>query len=586
MADVDQLIAAHLPEDLPKEGTWSYRVLMTVADRGREGATDDELAIMLQAPGGLNNIRPRRNELVGNELLEDTGEKRVTLSGKTAAVWTLNPELRRALWPRFTAADCQTAAAVAGEDVRALPGGQRRALEGIRTRLALLGRQAKRAASDIGHPASATVDDESLELRVHAAAADHERVGVRAALSGDGLKLALHVAASEDEDLDAEESERRQLLRARLAGLPGDVREPLEELVTGDWSCQLIDDGEAVDVDDVDEWLRGLAGDGSLAGELQLQLEPSRLEAVGDGVADLLKTLTAAALPAVAAAASAAGDPVAMLAEVLHWTEERARELVDLATRARELLFVGPPGTGKTLAARTLAGALAGDDERIRLVQFHPSYAYEDFVEGIRPRLDNDEELTYELRPGVLRDVIRAAAEAPEQQHFLIVDEINRANLPRVLGELLFALEYRGPGNEVQLPYSGERLYVPENIWLVGTMNTADRSVALMDAAMRRRFKEFRFDVDYDALRGWHEKRTSSELGDEAARRLERLNAEVIALLDDDRAIGHSFLMRDDLAAVGFAVIWREDLAPVLRDHLLGRTDDLPALEEAFLGEL
>ena len=168
--------------------------------------------------------------------------------------------------------------------------------------------------------------------------------------------------------------------------------------------------------------------------------------------------------------------------------------------------------------------------------------------------------LTYELRHGVLRDVIRAAGEAVEQPHFLIVDEINRANLPRVLGELLFALEYRGPGNEVQLPYSGERLYVPENVWLIGTMNTADRSVALMDAAMRRRFKEFRFDVDYDALRRWHEKRTSSELGDEAAQRLERLNAEVIALLDDDRAIGHSFLMRNDLADVG------------LRGHLARRS--------------
>jgi 5-methylcytosine-specific restriction protein B len=144
VADVDQLIAAHLPEDLPKEGTWSYRVLMTVADRGREGATDDELASMLQPPGGLNNVRPRRNELVGNELLEDTGEKRVTSSGKTATVWTLSPELRRVLWPRFTAADCETAAALAGEDVRTLPGSQRRAVEGIRTRLALRVRHSSR----------------------------------------------------------------------------------------------------------------------------------------------------------------------------------------------------------------------------------------------------------------------------------------------------------------------------------------------------------------------------------------------------------------------------------------------------------
>lgn len=273
----------------------------------------------------------------------------------------------------------------------------------------------------------------------------------------------------------------------------------------------------------------------------------------------------------------------------MHWDEDRARGLVALAARAQQLLFAGPPGTGKTFAARTLAEALAADDRHVRLVQFHPTYAYEDFVEGIRPVLDNDGSeggLRYELRRGVLRALIDEASATAETAFFLVVDEINRANLPRVLGELLFALEYRGSDNEVELPYSGDRIHVPENLWLIGTMNTADRSVALMDAAMRRRFREFRFDVDLEALRRWHTQRTSADLGDEAVVRLERLNAEVVALLDEDRAIGHSFLMRADLAEVGFATIWTEDLAPVLRDHLLGRTDDLPALEEAFLGEL
>jgi len=177
---------------------------------------------------------------------------------------------------------------------------------------------------------------------------------------------------------------------------------------------------------------------------------------------------------------------------------------------------------------------------------------------------------------------LRVAAAA---RHFLIIDEINRANLPRVLGELLFALKYRGKDNAVELPYSGELLHVPENLWLIGTMNTADRSVALMDAAMRRRFKEVRFDVDLDALRAWHDRHTSAELGKDAEARLQRLNAEAVDLLDEDRAIGHSFLMRPDLAEVGFGTVWREDLEPVLRDHLLGRTDDLPSLREAFLGK-
>lgn len=260
------------------------------------------------------------------------------------------------------------------------------------------------------------------------------------------------------------------------------------------------------------------------------------------------------------------------------------------------------------MAARILAAALA-DEARVKLVQFHPTYAYEDFVEGIRPVMDDAPRssrvstasgtddpnaletssagLRYSIRPGVFKQIVNDARSAPDgAPHFLIIDEINRANLPRVLGELLFALEYRGPENEVELAYSAETFYVPDNLWVIGTMNTADRSVALLDAAMRRRFKEVRFDVDYEVVRRWHERNTSADLGTEAAARLDRLNDEVIELLDDDRAIGHSFLIRHDLAEVGFDAVWHEDLEPVLRDHLLGRTDDLPALREAFLGTL
>lgn len=590
MSDIDQLIAALLPDDLPKEGTWSYRVVMTVADRGTLGATDDELATILQAPGGLNNIRPRRNELVGSGLLEDTGDKRATSSGKTASVWTLNKDLRSALWPRFTVVDCEHAAAIDGVEPRALTGSPRSWSQSLRGRLALLGRQARRAAGDVGTAATAFMSGDQLVLTLHPVGVDPGRASVIAHLDGEGLDLAFRVAASEGDGIDDEETARRQLLRERLSGAPDDVREPLGSL--GDeWGFILADqEGNEEEAAALDEWLASLAANPQLAGDLRLRLSPSELEAARDTIASMMRGLVAAAFPPLTAAASAAGDPVATLVAVMHWDEERARALVDLAGRARQLLFAGPPGTGKTLAARTLGGALAADNRHVRLVQFHPTYAYEDFVEGIRPVLDDDEDrgegLRYELRRGVLRTLIDEACSEPSEPFFLIVDEINRANLPRVLGELLFALEYRGPDNEVELPYSGEVIFVPENLWLIGTMNTADRSVALMDAAMRRRFREFRFDVDLEALRRWHTERTSPDLGDEAAARLDRLNAEVVALLDEDRAIGHSFLMREDLAHVGFSTIWTEDLAPVLRDHLLGRTDDLPGLEEAFLGEL
>jgi 5-methylcytosine-specific restriction protein B len=589
VADIDQLIAVLVPDGLPKEGTWSYRVLMTVADRGSQGATDDELAQMLQAPGGLNNIRPRRNELVGEGLLEDAGDRRETSSGKTATVWTLNRDLREKLWPRFTAQDCEHAASVGGIDRRELTGAQRRWGESLRGRLALLGRQARRAASDVGAAAVAFVDDKRLELILYPTSLDAERASVRAHLDGDGLELVFRVAAADYVDVDGDEASRRHRLRDRLRGLPIEARDALASLGP-QWDYVLVDGGGSeTEEADLDAWLSSLSDNDRLGGELRSRLDPATLARARDSIAPLFRDLAVAALKATIAAASSVGDPVATLAEVMHWDESRAQALVALARRSRQLLFAGPPGTGKTLAARTLALALAGDDQRVRLVQFHPTYAYEDFVEGIRPVLDDEgsgEGVRYELRSGVLRKLIDDAAGEAGDSFFLIIDEINRANLPRVLGELLFALEYRGAGNEVELPYSGDEICVPENVSLIGTMNTADRSVALMDAAMRRRFKQFRFDVDLEALRRWHLQRTSGDLGDEAAQRLERLNSEVVALLDSDRAIGHSFLMREDLAEVGFTTVWSEDLESVLRDHLLGRTDDLPALEEAFLGEL
>jgi MoxR-like ATPase len=419
--------------------------------------------------------------------------------------------------------------------------------------------------------------------------APHGAASVVAHLDGDGLAFAFRVQAADSDEVDQNEAARRQRLRDQLDALPSEAREALAAL--GDeWEYVVVEAGRREALADLDAWLATLAADPRLAGEVCLRLDPDAVEEADDEIADDLRALVGAAFPLLATAASAADDPVSRLVEVMHWNEDRAQALVDLAGRSRQLLFAGPPGTGKTLAARTLANALTPGYGHVRLVQFHPTYAYEDFVEGIRPVLAGDDGaedgLRYELRPGILRLLLDDAAKSPEATFILIVDEINRANLPRVLGELLFGLEYRGAGNEVELPYSGDRIYVPENLWLIGTMNTADRSVALMDAAMRRRFREFRFDVDLDALRRWHARRTAAELGGEAAARLARLNTEVVSLLDEDRAVGHSFLMRADLADVGFDTIWAEDLAPVLRDHLLGRSEDLPALEEAFLGEL
>jgi len=155
---------------------------------------------------------------------------------------------------------------------------------------------------------------------------------------------------------------------------------------------------------------------------------------------------------------------------------------------------------------------------------------------------------------------------------------MNRANLPRVFGELLFGLEYRGPENPIELPYSEEAIYIPHNFWVIGTMNTADRSIALVDAALRRRFAHIKFEPDAKALGRWLEAAGLGHLAADAIGRLEALNGELRELLDVDRLIGHSYLMRKDLAEVGFETVWLEQLEPVLREHLYSRPEELERL--------
>jgi 5-methylcytosine-specific restriction protein B len=272
------------------------------------------------------------------------------------------------------------------------------------------------------------------------------------------------------------------------------------------------------------------------------------------------------------------------LAEAVLWPVDRARDLVQRAIRWRRLLFQGPPGTGKTFVAERLARLLTADEEeRTELVQFHPSYAYEDFVEGIRPRVTGEAGLSYEVREGVFLTLVERAKEHPDNLFVLVVDEINRANLPRVLGELLYALEYRGPEHTFRLPYSGRETYVPDNIVLIATMNSADRSIALVDAAARRRFRHVEFRPDLDVLRTWLEENELGSLAELAVSSLRTLNERLLELLDADRLIGHTYLMRRDLGDVGLEAVWEEDIGPVLREHLYNQTSEIDALRSVFL---
>jgi 5-methylcytosine-specific restriction protein B len=180
--------------------------------------------------------------------------------------------------------------------------------------------------------------------------------------------------------------------------------------------------------------------------------------------------------------------------------EEKLRRWVRTVERKGQAIFYGPPGTGKTFIAQHLAKYLTGGgDGFYDLVQFHPSYSYEDFVQGIRPE-SRDGTLSYPVVPGRFKEFCREAAKR-RSPCVLIVDEINRANLSRVFGELMYLLEYRK--EEVPLA-GGGKFRIPENVRLIGTMNTADRSIALVDHALRRRFAFLELYPDYELLRKYH----------------------------------------------------------------------------------
>jgi DNA polymerase III delta prime subunit len=248
----------------------------------------------------------------------------------------------------------------------------------------------------------------------------------------------------------------------------------------------------------------------------------------------------------------------------LHIDENWLDSTLHLIERRKQVILYGPPGTGKTFLAQALAEHVTESTTgETRIVQFHPTYSYEDFFEGFRPMTsDSGQQLGFSLRKGPLRRLAESAAANPEANYFLIIDEINRGNLAKIFGELYYLLEYRD--HEISLLYSDEPFVLPANIFFIGTMNTADRSIAMLDAAMRRRFAFLELHPDdrpiQQLLRRWM---TSHELTDDRAELLTELNSRIT---DRDSKIGPSFFMRD-LGDEGVEAVWRYEILPLLAEH-------------------
>jgi 5-methylcytosine-specific restriction enzyme B len=282
----------------------------------------------------------------------------------------------------------------------------------------------------------------------------------------------------------------------------------------------------------------------------------------------------AAAPPSIEVSEPAPAPTLQQLADELFLPADFLADVLALLRERKQVVIYGPPGTGKTYVARRLIEYLASDESRREKVQFHPSYSYEDFVEGYRPALRNGT-MTYELRPGPLRRLATRALQHGDEEHVLLIDEINRGNLPRILGELLYALEYRG--EPITPMYGGERLLLPTNLLIIGTMNTADRSIGLIDAALRRRFHFVPMFPGEgplaELLAQWLDKYRPEMR--EVADLVDRLNQRLRERVGRHLQLGHSYFLRDDLTQEVLARIWESDVMPFLEDQFFGREDEL-----------
>lgn len=256
----------------------------------------------------------------------------------------------------------------------------------------------------------------------------------------------------------------------------------------------------------------------------------------------------------------------------VYMTEKRYENLVAVLRNKKNIILQGAPGVGKTFAARRLAWSMMGeqDDSRIEFVQFHQNYSYEDFMMGYKPVEDG-----FELKYGVFYRFCQKAGNQPDKEFFFIIDEINRGNMSKIFGELLMLIEKDYRGTKATLAYNGLSFSVPKNLYIIGMMNTADRSLAMIDYALRRRFSFFEMEPGFDSEGFIHyQNGLNNETLNELISKVKDLNHE-IAL---DRSLGKGF-------CIGHSYFCGRDICTDEWMHSIVDYDILPMLSEYWFDD-
>ena len=256
--------------------------------------------------------------------------------------------------------------------------------------------------------------------------------------------------------------------------------------------------------------------------------------------------------------------------EEVYMDEKSYSKLIGLVRKKKNVILQGAPGVGKTYAAKRLAYSMMGvkDQERVMMIQFHQSYTYEDFIEGFRP---SGEGLNFEIKKGSFYNFCKKSADDLENEYFFIIDEINRGNLSKIFGELFMLIENDKRGNALQLLYSDEKFFVPQNLYIIGMMNTADRSLAMLDYALRRRFAFYEMNPGFesDGFRNYR-----MDLNNEKFNNLvdvvEKLNDVIMTddSLGDGFCIGHSYFCDiEEIDENTLSDIVEYEIIPLLKEY-------------------